>query len=225
MNSLSKKFLDSILILNFQREPLGFALAFLWQQQTNFSGNFPLQALTLHSPTNQQISLPLLRLPATLQMAGTLRTFSPEWRQKAKEHIERISSALATATNTDLSLRINEGYPALWNDPATTEEVLSLAQQLFSRECVVPIQPKLWAEDFAYYTRYAAGCFWTLGVRSKAATEAAGLHTPLFNPSESAFLYGAQLLTAIPWACNPASHSEHCYSQIHSSLQIQNPRL
>ncbi len=148
-------------------------------------------------------------LPDTLQMAGTLRTFSPEWRQKAKEHIERISSALATAAGATLSLQINEGYPALWNDPETTEAVSSLARQLFSDEQVVSIQPKLWAEDFAYYTQYAAGCFWTLGVRPKEATKVSGLHTPDFNPSESAFLYGAQLLAAIPWAFHDAAHSAH----------------
>ena len=162
-----------------------------------------LSITTIHAGSATNI------LPDTLQMSGTLRTFSPKWRQKAKEHIERISSALATAAGATLSLQINEGYPALWNDPETTETVSSLARQLFSDEQVVSIQPKLWAEDFAYYTQYAAGCFWTLGVRPKEATEAAGLHTPDFNPSESAFLYGAQLLAAIPWAVRDAAHSAH----------------
>ncbi len=139
-------------------------------------------------------------LPHTLTMAGTLRTFQPQWRAQAKKQITRHSQSIARSFGATLTLQIREGYPALVNDPSATEMVRLAAAQLFTAKDVITIPPHLWAEDFAYYTQRVPGCFWTLGVRPPQARTAAGLHTPQFNPDESAFLRGAQLLAALPFS-------------------------
>ena len=58
-------------------------------------------------------------------------------------------------------------------------------------------EPKMWAEDFAYYSQHMPGCFWMLGGRPAELESMPGLHNPKFSPQEDAMVTGATLLAEV----------------------------
>ena len=57
-------------------------------------------------------------------------------------------------------------------------------------------EPKMWAEDFAYFLQEIPGTFWFLGVKPKERMDMETLHNPKLNPDESAMEYGTSMLAA-----------------------------
>ncbi len=136
-------------------------------------------------------------IPDTVRMKGTLRSFDNRWRRQMWNRIHAHSKMLCSLHDVECSVEIAEGYPPLVNDNRATEHARRVAQQLIGSDNVSDFEPKLWAEDFAFYAEQIPAAFWMLGCRPLTVTQMPGLHSPAFNPDENALPIGAALLAAV----------------------------
>ncbi len=134
-------------------------------------------------------------LAEQVEMRGTIRSFDPQIRKQLIEEVHKackITEALGGA----YQLSIQEGYPALRNDPALSALALGTARYLIGAEAVKPEMPEMGAEDFSYYTQHAPGCYLTLGTTPKGQPMRPP-HQPTFDVDESVIPLGAALMAQL----------------------------
>lgn len=136
-------------------------------------------------------------IPDCVYMKGTLRTFNDEWRRQMWNRLTTQSRILCSLHDVECSLTITEGYPPLVNDDTATAHAWDVAQSLVGSSNVRRFEPKLWAEDFAFYAQHMPAAFLMLGCRPPHRNTMPGLHSPQFSPDEDALPIGAALLAAI----------------------------
>jgi amidohydrolase len=172
----------SNLVINFQsiitkfRNPLEPAVLSITSIQTGNSTNvFPNEA----------------------KLLGTLRTYNQNLRQKLLEKIKENAELCAKQFDCEVVVNIVNGYPPLVNDAEKTEFIMNLGKQLFSNSQVEIAKPKMWAEDFAYYTEIIPSAFWFLGTKESREKEIYPLHSSKLLPSDEAMIYGTAMLVSI----------------------------
>ncbi|MFM7105415.1 MAG: M20 family metallopeptidase, partial [Flavobacteriales bacterium] len=130
-------------------------------------------------------------IPTHVDMAGTFRTFDEQWRNEAHQLIERTCSGIAASLGGRIELEIRRGYPVLKNDIEVTRRSRKSAESFLGVDCVMSINPRMTAEDFAYYTHVVPGCFYRLGTSSPDGNGFNhGIHHPQFDIDESALITG-----------------------------------
>ena len=112
-------------------------------------------------------------IPDMVQMEGTMRAMNEDWRKETHQRIETIVRNVCEANGATFELEIRQGYPALWNDPSTTQFARVEAEHLIGEQNVFTAKPMMGAEDFAYYLQQVPGTFWWIG----AGTPEQGWHS------------------------------------------------
>lgn len=135
-------------------------------------------------------------LPDEAKLLGTMRTYNQVLRDELKQKIRQNSEELVNLFGCQIILNILEGYPPVINNSKTTEFFEKVAREILSPEEVIIAEPKMWAEDFAYFSQKSPSTFWFLGVRGKT-DEFYPLHNPKLNPREESLIIGTTLLCAI----------------------------
>lgn len=133
-------------------------------------------------------------IPNEVTLDGTIRTYDEEWRKKAHEKIRQIAVKTAEAHGATCEVRIEHGYPGLLNNKEVTERAMLHATELLGEKMVQEIEPRMTAEDFAYYSRIVPACFYRIGIRNTEKGITANLHTPDFDIDENALLTGPALM-------------------------------
>jgi amidohydrolase len=136
-------------------------------------------------------------IPDRVELAGTLRSMNQEWRESALCTIEEHSTTLCTSPlfgDGRCEFKVVHGYPPLVNNDVTTLFATKAAQNLIGITNVEAFEPKMWGEDFAYYTHEIPGTFWMLGVRPPSMNACPGLHNSKFILDENALPIGAAML-------------------------------
>jgi amidohydrolase len=133
-------------------------------------------------------------IPNEVTLDGTIRTYDEEWRKAAHEKIIQIAEKTAEAHGATCEVRIVQGYPSLLNDKEVSERAMKHAAELLGQEMVKEIEPRMTAEDFAYYSRIVPACFYRIGIRNTEQGITANLHTPDFDIDENALLTGPALM-------------------------------
>ena len=136
-------------------------------------------------------------IPDEVTMKGTLRAFDQEWRESAWTYLEEQTRSYCALHGCEGRLEISKGYPPVVNDEAATAFARNVASEVFGADRVNDFEPKMWAEDFAYYSQHMPGCFWMLGGRPSDLTSMPGLHNPKFAPQEDAMITGATMLAEV----------------------------
>lgn len=134
-------------------------------------------------------------IPESVELKGTLRSFDQHWREQAWNFIEQTIPHLCSLHGCSCSVVLGKGYPPLVNSPEAVSFARGVAQQLATS--VDEFEPKMWAEDFAYYAQQVPSCFWMLGVRPEGIPSIPGLHNVRFTPDERAMTLGAELLASV----------------------------
>jgi hippurate hydrolase len=132
--------------------------------------------------------------PEEVKLMGTLRSFNKEWRDEMHVILESKSKEICALYNADCELNIAKGYSPVINNESTTTIARQAAIDIFGEDKIITLEPKMWAEDFGYYSMAIPGTFWFLGVRPEGMKEMAPLHNPKFAPDESAMIKGAALM-------------------------------
>jgi hippurate hydrolase len=133
-------------------------------------------------------------IPSELKMMGTFRAMDETWRFKAHELIKKHVKEIAEAMGAEVIVKIDVGYPFVYNNPELSDQAKKLAIAFAGSENVSETELRMGGEDFAFYTHHIPGCFFRLGVRNKNEEAIHALHTPTFNADEKAIQHGMGMM-------------------------------
>lgn len=128
-------------------------------------------------------------IPAEVTIAGTLRTFSEEWRRDALALIRKIAAAVARKYNVQIEISAGGGYPVLENNTGLAEAAARLSSNLLGKERVKEMLVRMSSDDFAFFTQKYPSLYYRVGI-AVPGTERVALHTPRFNIDEAAMTTG-----------------------------------
>jgi amidohydrolase len=125
---------------------------------------------------------------------GTLRTFDAELRRHLLARIAQVAEGIARTMRGSSEFRHDSGTPPTINDPAIARLVSEAATSVVGKDAVVPMEPLMVGEDFAYFLEARPGCFFLLG----GAPEGPPVvhHTPEFRIDERCLPIGFEVMTA-----------------------------
>lgn len=127
-----------------------------------------------------------------VRMRGTLRTLSPETREKLCAAIVSVTESTARGMGGEAEVQINPGYGAVYNDDRFYGMIECNAAELLGTERIIRRDaPSLGVESFCYFLKDTPGVYYDLGSGKGTA-----LHTPDFCVDESCLLPGAALQCA-----------------------------
>ncbi len=135
--------------------------------------------------------------PEVVELKGTMRTFDPVWRDLVKNELNERCQQICGLYNTSCELKIVKGYPPLINNEQTTAMVQSVAESMLGKNNTSLFEPKMWAEDFAYFAERVPATFWYLGVRPEGVEEMPPLHNQNLSPDEKAMINGTAMSVAV----------------------------
>ena len=135
--------------------------------------------------------------PEEVRLMGTLRAFNNELREALHQRILEVSNSISELYGCTCEIIIVKGYPALKNNDDTTSFIKSIGKKLIGEKNIHFWEPKMWAEDFAYYAQEVPSTFWFLGTNAALGNiNAHGLHNPKLNPDENAMTFGVAMMLA-----------------------------
>ena len=133
-------------------------------------------------------------IPSEVKLMGTFRAMNEQWRFKAHELIIQQTNALVHSLGAEVDVKIDVGYPFVFNDVQLSEEAKLLALKYAGTENVFETELRMGAEDFAYYSHKIPGCFFRLGAGNKEKNITSNVHTPTFNIDEGAIEHGIGMM-------------------------------
>ena len=137
-------------------------------------------------------------IPDCVKMEGTVRTLNPDVQEKMPEWIRRTTQSISEAFGMESVCEYVKGYPPLVNDPELAQRAHdSVRNWLGDSALIVPEQPDLTAEDFAFFARERPAVMAWLGCRPEGVRleDTAMLHNTKFCPDEDCFKFGIEYLT------------------------------
>ncbi len=132
--------------------------------------------------------------PEEVKMMGTLRAYNEVWREDMHRLIKEQGTKIADLYNCRFEVEIMKGYPPVVNDKSASDFTFATANEIVGSDKVFEFEPKMWAEDFAYFAKEIPACFWLLGVKPKELPTMPPLHNPKLNPHEEAMMTGASMM-------------------------------
>ncbi len=124
----------------------------------------------------------------TVEMLGTIRTFSPAMRQDIIDRMDRTVTHVAEADGATATLEMMPApNPVLVNDPALTERVTASLRTTLGADAVKTSGLLTVAEDFAYIARAVPSVYYWVGVTppGQDARTAPDNHSDLFYVDEA----------------------------------------
>jgi len=134
-------------------------------------------------------------IPDEVNLEGTLRTMNEEYRELYHKKIDQISQSIANSYGGSCEVEIRKGYPFLVNDEEVTNDCIQAAENYLGQEFVKPLDLRMTAEDFAYFSQHAKVCFYRLGVGNQKKGITHSVHHPNFDIDESALELGMGLIS------------------------------
>jgi len=130
-----------------------------------------------------------------VEMEGTVRTLNKGERLKVRALVEDTIRGVTEGMGGGYELEYEFGTPAVLNDPGVDGLIRRCAMHVIGEDNVITMQdPKMGAEDFAYFTEKVPGALFRLGTSNKAKGLTAKLHTPNFDVDEKALEVGVRTL-------------------------------
>lgn len=136
-------------------------------------------------------------IPEEVKMVGTIRTFSPQTREKVVSRVEEIASNIAKAMKGSIEFIDFYSTPALINDPKFTDFASDIAKRLYGEKSVVEADINMGGEDFSLYVEKVPGTFFLLGTGNKEKGTDRPHHNPYFDVDDDALPKGVELLANI----------------------------
>lgn len=133
-------------------------------------------------------------IPEQAKMALSVRSFSPEVRDRLEQRITELAQTQARSFGGDAQVSYQRGAPVLVNSQAETEFACQVAQELVGLDKVqAPFGPVTGSEDFAYYLQHKPGCFLRLG----NGVDSAMLHNSRYDFNDANLSVGAAYWTRL----------------------------
>ena len=131
------------------------------------------------------------------ELEGTIRTFTPEVRERTKQMLTDMSKQTAQLFGGDAKVEFKDFTSPLINNQSTTEEVQKTAVRLFGEENVIKNrQASLGGDDFAEYIIKVPGTYAYFGTGNPAKEgSTAAHHDAKFDIDEDALIQSVSLYT------------------------------
>ncbi len=133
-------------------------------------------------------------IPETVELKGTLRTFSEYTRSTLKSRILQLAEGIARAQRGELASTWREGSPAVVNDEAMTERFYRVAAEVVGEEKIVTADKLMGGDDMALWLKEAPGCYFFVGARNESKGAHFPHHHPRFDIDEDALPLAVELL-------------------------------
>lgn len=135
-------------------------------------------------------------IPDEVRLEGTFRTMNEEWRRKAHQLMDQITSGIASSMGGTVELEVRHGYPVLANEPDLTNKAKEYAVELLGKQKVIDMDIRMTAEDFAWFSQAYPSMMYRLGVKSPNTDKVSTLHSSKFIADSSAIKTG---ISAMSW--------------------------
>jgi amidohydrolase len=146
-------------------------------------------------------------IPDSVEMTGTIRTYSPEMQKTIHARIHQIAEGVAASAGAKVQVTIDDGYPVTFNDPTLTDRMLPTLKRVAGDDKVVLSDPVTGSEDFSVFQQTVPGLFVLLGVTPPGTdmSKVAVNHSPFFFADEAALPLGVKALAhlATDWLALP----------------------
>lgn len=97
-------------------------------------------------------------------LKGIIRTIEPGVGRLIKARTEEIVRYTSAAAGAEGTVKFQNGYPALFNETASTERVHEITASLVGEEnCISIKKPSMRVDDFSYYLNNVKGSYFFLG--------------------------------------------------------------
>ena len=143
---------------------------------------------TIHGGTANNV------IPETVEMTGTVRTFSEEVRGAMEGMIRRVVENTAAGLGCRGELVYRCDLPPVVNRPEPTEIARLAVKTVVGADALLTPVPSMGGEDFALFQEKIPGCFLWLGVGNPEAGAVYPWHSPFFAADESSLSAGAAVL-------------------------------
>lgn len=133
----------------------------------------------------------------SVTISGTLRTLSPEIKNRVKERVKEMVENCAKGYGAVGKVTYNDGYIALINHDEYVDIVKENSLKLFGDKSIYEKKlANMGVEDFAYYVERVPGAFFHLGVGNIQKGITAPLHNDKFDVDEDSLKLGVKLQIA-----------------------------
>jgi hippurate hydrolase len=138
-------------------------------------------------------------IPDDAMFEATVRSFSPEARERIRERAVKVCEGIAAAHGLDVEVRYDGEYPVTANDAAEHEFLAGTARGLFGDERFESMpDPVMGSEDFSRVLERVPGAFVFLGACTTDNPKTAPPnHSPLARFDDSVLADGASLLAEL----------------------------
>ncbi|WP_425416871.1 M20 aminoacylase family protein [Oricola indica] len=132
-------------------------------------------------------------IPEEAEIAGTVRTLSPENRELGESRIKTLAANIAAAHGATAEVTWRRGYPVMVNHSAETDICAQAAAAVAGESAVdVSAAPMMGGEDFAYMTEARPGAMILIG-----NGDTAGLHHPAYDFNDEIIPLGISYWVAL----------------------------
>lgn len=136
-------------------------------------------------------------IPQEVQLAGTIRTFDPEIREKVLERFDVIVYGMAETMGCQADIEINRLTPAVINHPILASKVQEITKKLFPNVIIDDANyVTMGSEDMAFIMEQIPGCFFFVGSANHEKNLDASHHHPRFDFDEQALVRAVAILAA-----------------------------
>ena len=133
-------------------------------------------------------------IPAEAKLLGTVRTFGGRFYEDAPRLVADTARGLAAAFGATAEVRFRRLTGPLVNDPAFTDLMSGVAEEIVGKEHVRHGVRTMGGEDMSRFLERVPGCFAFVGSGRVDGTSASH-HSPHFDIEEAALTIGAELLS------------------------------
>jgi amidohydrolase len=136
-------------------------------------------------------------IPQEVLLAGTIRTFDLDVRDKVLERFEVIVYGMAETMGCQAEIELNRLTPAVINHSEISTRIHKIAKTLYPNADVDPSDnTTMGSEDMAFMMELVPGCFFFVGSANSEKNLDASHHHPLFDFDEQALPEAVAIMTA-----------------------------
>ena len=120
-----------------------------------------------------------------------------ETKKTIEEELKTIAKGIGAMFKMDVEIEYTDDYPVLYNDPEMTQLAVDALKSANIKEVtdIIDCGPQPPSEDFSYYGRQRASCFFYVGAKKEDAPYPH--HHPKFDIREDAMKISAKAMAAV----------------------------
>ncbi|UCF98641.1 MAG: amidohydrolase [Spirochaetaceae bacterium] len=131
-------------------------------------------------------------IPDQVNLKGGIRVASPELLEQMMREFERMIQGIVENGGASYSLRLQEGYPTIYNDPPLLDLWQAAAGKVVGTDKVILHERIITGgDDAAFFHQRVPGVYWFLGVHNERGGYTEPLHSPHFDFNEEVLAIGA----------------------------------